>query len=72
MVKLTADDKKWRAESDARTLMEAEEIVADKTRKVAAIKETKEIIKKAEKTVKTAKKIAGKKTGTKKTSSKKR
>ncbi len=36
--KLSAEDKKWRAENDVRTLIEAEEIKADPERYKAAIK----------------------------------
>jgi hypothetical protein len=35
---LNADEKKWRAESDVRTLMEADEIRKDKPRYAAAMK----------------------------------
>jgi len=37
--KLTAEQKRWRAESDAQTLAEAETIASDKTRLGAAKKE---------------------------------
>lgn len=36
--KLNADEKKWRAESDADTMARYEEIMADKSRRTAAIK----------------------------------
>ena len=37
--KLTAEDKKWRAEEDARTLARALEIKNDKARMALAVKE---------------------------------
>jgi len=55
--KLTAEDKRWRAESDARTLIEAESIKNDSARKRAAITAAKTIIKEKEKEVKAVKKI---------------
>jgi len=39
---MTAQDRKWRAESDARTLVEAQEIKADRPRHKAALKCLKE------------------------------
>ncbi len=39
MPKMTASDKKWQAEQDARTLVLAEEIKLDKARKSAAQRE---------------------------------
>lgn len=61
MAKLNADEKKWRAESDARTLMEAEEIKTQKTRFGSALREVKNIANSAEQTAKKAKKLAGSK-----------
>jgi len=55
--KLTAEDKKWRAESDARTLIEAESIKGDSARRRAAITAAKTIVKEKEKEVKAVKKI---------------
>lgn len=40
-VKMTADEKKWRAESDAETMARYQEIMQDKTRRAAAIKAAK-------------------------------
>ena len=39
--KMTADEKRWRAESDAETMARYQEIMQDKTRKAAAIKAAK-------------------------------
>lgn len=55
--RLTAQDKKWRAESDANTLINAEAIKADASRKRAAIAAAKQIIKDKEKEVKAVRKI---------------
>lgn len=40
--KLSADEKRWRAESDADTMARYQEIMEDSTRKAAAIKAAKE------------------------------
>jgi len=56
---ISKDEKEWRADSDARTLMEAEKIKSDKSRSSAALSKVKSIIKDAENTVKTAKRISG-------------
>uniref|UniRef100_A0A6M3K027 Uncharacterized protein n=1 Tax=viral metagenome TaxID=1070528 RepID=A0A6M3K027_9ZZZZ len=42
-MKMTAEDKKWRARDDAYTLIAAESIQLDKTRKNAAMKEVNRI-----------------------------
>ena len=55
--KLTAEDKRWRAESDARTLMEAETIKGDATRKRAAIGAAKQMVKEKVKEVKAVQKL---------------
>ena len=39
--KMTADEKRWRAENDAETMARFQEIMADKTRRNAAIKAAK-------------------------------
>ena len=36
-VKMTADEKRWRAESDAETMARYQEIISDSSRKKAAI-----------------------------------
>lgn len=41
--KLSADEKKWRAESDARTMAEYQSIMSDSKRKAAAIKAAKSL-----------------------------
>lgn len=70
--RMSKEEKEWMAEDDARTLMRAEEIKGDSSRKSAAIKKVNDIISQAEKTVKTAKNVKGgnKKKTTKKTSRK--
>ncbi|NIA16704.1 MAG: hypothetical protein GWP08_21850 [Nitrospiraceae bacterium] len=40
-MKMDAKEKQWLVEGDARTLIEAQEIMADKKRHAAAIKEVK-------------------------------
>ena len=42
MAKLSVDEKKWQAESDAETMARDEEIMADSARRSAAIKAAKE------------------------------
>lgn len=39
--KMTADEKRWRAENDAETMARFQEIMADKNRRNAAIKAAK-------------------------------
>ncbi len=58
MTKLTKEDLKWRATSDAQTLIEADSIKSDKTRLKLAISEAKRLAKEAEVMAKAAKKIA--------------
>jgi len=55
--KLTAEDKRWRAQVDARTLISAETIKGDSARNRAAIGAAKQIVKEKEKEVKAVKKI---------------
>lgn len=38
MAKISSDERRWRAESDADTMMRYQEIMADRTRMNAAIK----------------------------------
>lgn len=45
---MTAQDKKWRAQEDARALAQADEIRKDKARRQAAVKEAKAIALKAQ------------------------
>ncbi len=58
---LTADEKRWKAENDARTLVEAESIRTEKGRLGAALKEITKMNKIKEKEIKLAKKVVGKK-----------
>lgn len=69
---MTADEKKWQAESDARTLMEAIDIQNKTTRYNAALREIKSIQKQAEQTAKKANKLVKSKTTKKKSTKKKR
>ena len=48
-VSLSADEKKWKAESDARSLAEAEVIKKDKNRFTAAQEAAKELAKESKK-----------------------
>lgn len=57
MPKLSNEEKKWRAQEDARTLAEAETIKQDKTRVNAAKKEAVRMAKEAEDRMKAMKKI---------------
>lgn len=41
MAKISADEKRWQAESDANTMMRYQEIMSDKKRMLAAQKEAK-------------------------------
>jgi len=56
----TKEEKQWRAESDARTLLEAERIKQDNARKKMAIAQVAKIEKEAESTLKSAKNIKSK------------
>lgn len=59
---MTKEDKKWQAENDARTLMNAIDIQSQKTRYNAALREVKNIQKEAQMTVQKAGKLANKAT----------
>jgi len=61
MANITAEDKKWQAQDDARTLIYAEAIQADKSRRSAAIKEVKNIAKEKKKEMVAAERVAKKK-----------
>ena len=58
VAKLNSQDRRWQAESDARVLMSANEIVDSKQRLKAALREVKAIKKEAEDTAKRAGKLA--------------
>lgn len=58
MPKQTQQDKKWQAESDARTLAEAEEIKRSASRRAAAKREARQMAKDVEKQVKNLKKVS--------------
>lgn len=57
----TKEERRWRAESDARTLAEAEEIKRDKARKRAAMKEALRLARDVAKQAANLKKVGGKK-----------
>lgn len=57
----TKEDKRWRAESDARTLAAAEEIKRDKARVRAAMKEALRLAREVSKQAANLKKVGGKK-----------
>lgn len=59
MNKMTADEKRWQAESDAETLARYQEIMNDSARKKAAIKKANEKASKLEKAAKNMKLAAG-------------
>ena len=71
MNKMTAEDKRWRAESDARVLMSATEIESEKSRLNDALKELDKIATDAEKVVKRIKIVKKEKSSTKKSKPKK-
>lgn len=56
----SAEDLKWRARSDARTLAEAEEIKADRQRMALAQKEAKSMVEERQSELKNMSKVAGK------------
>ena len=69
---LSAQDKRWIAEEDARTLMRAEEIRLDAGRKRAATTQIKKLVIEKEKEAKAAKAVASTLTTTKKRTSTRR
>jgi len=72
MARLTADEKRWQAEEDARTLLRAVEIENSKTRKKAALKEIKKIEEQAKTTIQTTRKVVKKKVARKSRKTKKK
>lgn len=50
-MKMTSDQRRWQAESDARTLADYQEIMGDSKRKAAAIKQAKAEAARLEKSV---------------------
>lgn len=65
MAKLSVDEKKWQAESDAETMARYEEIMADSTRRNAAVKAAKEKASDLNKRANAMNKVAGKSTTSK-------
>lgn len=59
-MKMTAQDREWQRESDARTLAEAEQIKSDKGRLRGATTEAKKMVKRDEERAKAMKKVAKK------------
>lgn len=72
MAKMTEDERRWRRESDARTLIEAEKINSDSTRNKAALGEVKRMVNEAEDALKTTRKVARKSSTIKKRKTTKR
>jgi len=58
---ITAEDKRWEAESDARTLMDSQVISGDKKRLAAAVKAAKRMAAEKDKEAKAMKGIAKRK-----------
>lgn len=58
--RMTAQERKWRAQDDARTLSYATEIASDSKRLNAAKKEAARMAAETEKAAKAMKKVAGK------------
>lgn len=69
---ISSDEKKWQAESDARTMAAYEEIMADSSRKKAAITAAKSMATDLNKRANAMNKVATAKSSTKSSSSKKR
>ena len=59
MSKLSVDEKKWQAESDAETMARYEEIMSDSARRSAAIKAAKEKASDLNKRASAMSKVAG-------------
>ena len=59
MAKLSVDEKKWHAESDAETMARYEEIMSDSARRNAAIKAAKEKASDLNKRANAMNKVAG-------------
>lgn len=56
---MSAEEKKWRMRSDARTLAEAQEILADKERHANAVKMAQQMVVDETKSFNAMKKVAG-------------
>jgi len=61
VIAMTAQDRKWEAESDARTLMDSQVISSDKKRLTAAVKAAKRMAAEKDKEAKAMKGIAKRK-----------
>lgn len=59
MTKMDAQEKRWRAENDAETMARYQEIMGDKSRRVAAQKVAKEKASNLEKSLSNMRKVAG-------------
>ena len=66
MSKMSVDEKKWQAESDAETMARYEEIMADSARRNAAVKAAKEKASDLNKRANAMNKVAGTKSSKKK------
>ena len=62
VIAMTAQDRKWEAESDARTLMDSQVISSDKKRLTAAVKAAKRMAAEKAEEAKAMKGVAKKKT----------
>lgn len=69
---ISSDEKKWQAESDARTMAAYEEIMADSSRKKAAITAAKSMATDLNKRANAMNKVATAKSSTKSTSKKRK
>ena len=69
---ISSDEKKWQAESDARTMAAYEEIMADSSRKKAAITAAKSMATDLNKRANAMNKVATAKLSTKSTSKKRK
>lgn len=58
-VEMSAEEKKWRMRNDARTLAEAQEILADKERHADAVKAAQQMVADNMKKFNAMKKVAG-------------
>ena len=65
MAKISSNEKKWQAESDAETMARYEEIMSDSSRRNAAIKAAKEKASDLNKRANAMNKVAGKSTTSK-------
>lgn len=58
-MKMSNNEKKWRAESDAEVMARYQEIMGDRSRRTAAERAAKERVSNLEKSLSTMRKVAG-------------